>query len=128
MISPEIFDDERLYRSIFLSWWNFELERISAAAFLDDKGVSVDRASDRSLVDILASLKTRFRKHKLKAVASLTARQCRDADTYVFYSPSNNKYHSSIWNSETEILISLPKAFDLSLAVKFDYINETMTN
>ena len=127
IVNPEILNTERLYRSIFLQWWNFEQSQISPAAFIDSNGISVDRAENRRVEDIITSLQVRFKKLNLKAVVSLTAGQCRRLNTFVFYSRSNrNLYHSSIWNSETEKQLPISKAFDLSRAVRFDYIESKL--
>ena len=126
-MNPEILNTERLYRSIFLQWWNFEQSQISPAAFIDPNGISVDRAGDRCVEDIITKLQGRFKRLSLKAVASLTAGQCRRLNAFVFYSRTKpNLFHSSIWNSETEKLLPMSKAFDLSRAVRFDYIDDKM--
>lgn len=129
-ISPIIANSERLYRAIFLDWWNFKTRSISHAAFLDDKGVSVSRASGRPQSEMISDLRVRFsKKKKLKAVASLSAGACRKLDTFIYYSQhSKNIYHAAIWNSETEIALTQEKAFNLSRKVRFDFIDEQMNS
>lgn len=126
-LNPEIPNKERLYRSIFFDWWNFKRGEVSIAAFLDARGVSVDRTGDRIHNDIIENLKLRFRRSRLKAISSLTAGKCRKLDTFVFYSRSNrNLYHSSIWNSETEVELTYNKAYNLSKAVRIDFIDDQL--
>lgn len=127
MISSTITDTERLYRVIFLNWWNIELCAISPSAFIDDKGVSVDRIANRSKVVVIDSLKKRFHKKKVKAVCSLTAGGCRQLSTYINYLNSKNKpYHAEIWESETVIEISGLKAYDLSREARLDFLDEKL--
>ena len=131
-IPDAIPDEERLFRVVFFLWWNAKSKSVSPAAFIDDKGVSVDRMAHRSEEKVIGSLKHRFRdkprfdpKKRLKSIASITAGKCREINTFVFYSKSNRQlYHSSIWESKSVIKISFEKAFMLSRKVHLDYIKE----
>ncbi len=122
MLDSHIADDERLYRVIknIPSWWNYKRNKPSTAAFKDSNGISVDREGDRSNENCIKSLESRFRRY-LKAIVSLTGRECRNCDTYPLYSPSRkNNYHSLIHDGPETIEISSTKAFNLCNIVRID--------
>ena len=117
MLDEEINDDEILYRAIkpFPNWWDSENNRPTSAAFKDSRGVSVDRQGTRNEPEAI----TAFKKFELKAVVSITAKECRNFDTHPIYKPEpGNEYHSEIHGSLTEIQLTASQAKKLSRNVK----------
>lgn len=112
---------EILYRNIKKDSmnWDYEFDRPSFAAFINDSGLSVDILSDRNEEDLINSFKNRFYRDKEKVVAKITVEECLDICLYPVYKPSKkNKYHAEIHNSEHEIKISYDKAMHLVRTVK----------
>lgn len=104
----ETFEDgEKLYRSVYPPefkslYWEPD-GSVSSAAFYDRRGLSVTRGNFRSNDDVITYMKDNFKGR----VISVLAGDCRNADAYIKYCPSrNNKYHSEIHGSKTEIVLS----------------------
>ncbi len=119
-------DQERLYRAIklFPNWWKFETNRPSSAAFKDSRGVSVDRQGNRKPDDIIDKFKIKF---DLRAIVSLTAKQCRDSDTHPVPKPEpDNPDHGEIHGSPTEVTLTSGKARRLSKSVRIDYVTSNL--
>ncbi len=109
-------DYEELFRAVTESVSELIVDGIvSPAFFIDEGGLSVDRKGDRTPEQVVASLERRFRKYNpCKNAVVLTARQCRDADTYPIAKPTNNQYHAEIHDSKDIIEISTLKAMQLA--------------
>lgn len=127
MLKEHIEDEERLFRAIkpFPSWWKFDVNRPSSAAFKDSLGVSVDRQGVREINQVIERFKNRF---EIRAVVSLTAKQCRDFGTYPIAKPeTNNPEHAEIHGSPTEVTLTSGKARKLSKNARIDYFNSNLS-
>lgn len=109
-------NEEVLYRAFTLSKPNgFKDGNPTAALFLDENGVSVDRDGSRSEEDIIDRLKNRFKKQGYDCSIKISAEKCRECNTYPIPKPSRtNKYHAEIHQSETELCIDLFNALKLA--------------
>ncbi|HIS35971.1 TPA: hypothetical protein IAC10_04995 [Candidatus Scatousia excrementigallinarum] len=118
MDEQEIKDSELLYRVVKNSNPNCLIKgKLSAALFLDDNGVSVDRDGGRDEQAIINKFKDRFNRKKqdYKASAKITAKQCRDINTCPLPKANkNNPYHAEIWDSDTTPKIDIAKAMQLA--------------
>lgn len=77
--------------------------RLSSAALKDEKGLSVTRTYDRTLIDSVCWMRNNFK----GPVFSITVKDCNEVEAYVKYKPTrNNKYHSEIHRSNTVIELS----------------------
>ena len=117
MLDGKINNDEILYRAIktFPNWRDSENNRPASAAFKDSRGVSVDRQGTRDEPEVIKD----FKKFELKAVVSITAKECRNFGTHPIYKPElGNEYHSEIHGSPTEIQLTASQAKKLSRNVK----------
>lgn len=107
--------EEKLFRAVYppeivgLFWRNDGT--LSSAAFADPKGLSVDRAGDRSMDDVLASMQRRF----TGSIFYLRVKNCVEIGAVVKYLPSaSNTYHSEIHGSENTALLSKSQRLHLS--------------
>ena len=87
-------DDEKLYRAVLPNgmYWK-ENGKLSSAAFLDRKGLSVDRGNYRPDEEAVRDI----RHHLQGSVMSVTVEDCRTVEASVLYRPSRrNIYHSEV--------------------------------
>ena len=117
MEKNNIEDSELLYRMVRKSDPDAFIDgKPTAALFMDEGGVSVDRDGGRSEEEIIESFRYRFRKNnEFKTAVKIYAGQCRAVDT--FPNPVGNYkncYHAEIWESENKREISLLKAIKLA--------------
>lgn len=113
----KIEDSEMLYRAVRRSDPDgFIQGRPTAALFMDEKGVSVDRDGERSDQEIIETFKKRFGKRDdYKTAVKIGAGECRKIGTYPNpVGNKKNKYHAEIQESESEIVVSLFKAIQLA--------------
>lgn len=113
----KIEDSEILYRVVRESDPDgFISDKPTAALFMDEKGVSVDRDGERIEKEIIETFKDRFgRRNDYKTAVKITAKECRSVEAYP--NPIGNKkniYHAEIWESKDEKVISLFKAIKLA--------------
>ena len=103
-------DDEKLYRAVFPPEMA-ELYRkrdgtISSAAFVDPKGLSVERGYYRENTEVLSIMQKRF----VGRIICLYVKNCRDAGAVVLYRPTGkNPYHSEIHGRLDTPLLSKPQ-------------------
>ena len=92
----------------------------TAALFMDENGVSVDRDGGRLEENIIKKLRSRFgRRDDYYTAVKIGAGDCRDVDTFPIPTGNHkNKYHAEIWDSEEKRLISLLKAIKLAKLCK----------
>lgn len=100
MLSEFITDSETLYKAIKITvpnQWDIIKNQPTSAAFKDSKGLSVDRDGGRKVEVIISIFRKRF---ELKAVISLTAKDCRDSNTIPIAKPiQDNPFHAEIHSS-----------------------------
>lgn len=88
---------------------------LTSAVLKDPKGLSVDRLYDRAVDDAVNFMHS----HLCGPIVSFTVQDCDKVSAYVKYAPSfNNKYHTEVHGSETEVLLSDPQAHMLSKLAK----------
>ena len=111
--------DEKLYRAIYPPeimdmFWRKD-GTVSSAAFADANGLSVDRGFYRPDSEVVHLMKQRF----TGSIIKLYVKNCIDIGAVVRYAPSpNNKYHSEIHGSETNMLLSKQQRHYLSIKAK----------
>lgn len=98
--------DEELYRAVYPieiqpMFWK-ENGSISSAAFYDPKGLSVSRAGNRKVNDILNTMQRCF----VGCIVSFTYSQCKQIKAVVKYLPRYNKYHCEVHGSVENKLLS----------------------
>jgi len=99
--------EEKLYRAVFPPeiremFWK-ENGKVSSAAFLDKKGLSVERGNFRQDSDVLEKMKSFF----IGKVISVTVKNCFDIKAIPKYLPSERSvFHSEIHGSETVVILS----------------------
>ena len=101
-------------------FWDEEENRPSSAAFMDKKGVSVNRTGEtkKCYEKSLECLKNNLGE-RLRAVAELEVDFCVELGVYLKYCPEkDNIYHSEIHRSKSEILLTKSVARKLSKACK----------
>ena len=105
-------DSEVLYRAVVNKpdFWKKDTGGPSSALFKDSKGCSVDRDGGRSDEELIRLWQSK-RGRRDSGLVSLTALQCREADTFPKPDPiMENPYHALILNSPSEITITRSKA------------------
>ena len=110
-------DNEMLYRVLRKSYPSgFINGKPSAALFIDEKGLSVDRDGDRTEKQIINTFRERFGRYDDHDCAvKIQAGACRLAGTFPV--PTKNKcniFHAEIHESETQVPVSLSKAMLLA--------------
>lgn len=111
-------DEEILYRVVRESYPDaFVNGKPTAALFMDEKGASVDRDGGRTEEDIIASFKRKFAKYNdYKTSVKIGAGECRKIGAYLNpIGNGRNNYHAEIQESDTERVLSLAKALQLSM-------------
>lgn len=92
--------------------------RISSAALKDKKGLSVTRTYDRTVGESVKLMTQYFK----GAIVAITVQACNDVQAYIKYAPSNqNKYHSEIHGSETQVVLSSEQAFKLAKQATLEF-------
>ena len=112
-----ISDYEMLYRAVLKSNPSVYVNgKPTAALFMDDKGVSVERDGERSEEEIVETLTQRFRKNQgYENAVKIRAGVCREIGTYPNpVGNKKNKFHAEIHESEKIIPISILKALRLA--------------
>ncbi|EET62135.1 hypothetical protein BRYFOR_05799 [Marvinbryantia formatexigens DSM 14469] len=121
-MNPEkIENTEMLYRAVRISDPDgFISGKPTAALFMDEKGVSVDRDGERTEQEIVETFRKRFgRRNDYHTAVKIGAGTCRSVETCPY--PVGNKkniYHAEIWESEDERRVSLFKAIRLAQLCK----------
>src|SRR5699024_1073570 len=108
---------EQLFRKVILNpnFWKKETGRPSSAVFKDSKGVSVDRDGGRDQKQVIETFKNRFGEKNMKALVTLTVECCKEVDVFLKYAPvTDNKYHTEIHNTSTEVPLTSGKARKLA--------------
>lgn len=115
-----ISDEEYLYRVVRRSYPDSFIDgQATAALFMDDSGVSVDRDGGRSEKEIIDTFKRRFRKGEYATSVKLLTGECRKIGTYPLpIGFKHNIYHAEIHGSATEKQVSLLKALELAKICK----------
>ena len=100
-------ENETLYRAVFPPeinhiFWKDD-QHVSSAAFLDKKGLSVERGNFRSDKTVINDMRKTF----LGRIISITVQLCHEVDASVIYKPTKRSiYHSEIHGNKTQILLS----------------------
>lgn len=113
----KIEDCEMLYRAVRKSVPDAFIDgKPTAALFIDNSGVSVDRAGDRCEDEIVKSFVERFGKRDdYGSCVKITAGECREIGTYPNpVGNKKNKYHAEIHESAEIKKISFLKALQLA--------------
>ena len=105
-MNNRFYDNELLLRAVYppnkksLFWIN---GRMSSAALKDKRGLSVSRTYDRSKDEAVCWM----RSHYEGVITSISVTSCNEAHAFLLYCPSkDNKYHSEIHGSPTQIVLS----------------------
>lgn len=121
-LPDEFYADEKFFRAIpardpvMIS----ESGKVASVVFKDSLGVSVDREWHRSIKDAVNELRARLAVIQGKTiedykVVSVKKSDCDEVKVYCEYSPeTNNKYHSLIKKSSTEIQLTKSQARKLA--------------
>ena len=121
-LSPEIADDEFLYRGISNHQWDFQNNRITSAAFKDSLGVSVDRSGNRNNEACISRL---LQTKPFYAIGRLLVSYVREKSLLVKYLPTEyNEYHSEIHHSLTRVELTTGQARALSQSATVVYQQE----
>ena len=100
-------ETELLYRAVYPPeinhiLWKDELH-VSSAAFLDKKGLSVERGYFRSDEEVLKDMRKSF----IGKILSITVKTCHEINAKVIYKPTKRSiFHSEIHGSDTKIVLS----------------------
>ena len=120
-IPNEFKDTELLLRAIYPpeirpGFWTGK--RITSAALKDSNGLSVTRTYDRTTEIAVGWM----RKNYQGAIISISIHACNAVKAYPVYLPTrNNKYHSEIHGSPSEIELSDEQALILSREAVVEY-------
>ena len=111
--------NERLYRAIFppeiAAMFRKRDGSLSYTAFLDPRGLSVDRGYYRSDEEVRDNMKKRLN----GSIVRFHVRTCTEIGACIRYLPSkNDPYHSEIHGSEDSILLSRHQCFYLAKRAK----------
>lgn len=116
-MNPDFDYHEKLYRKVIIKpdFWKKSTGQPSSAVFKDSKGVSVDRDGGRLQNQVIDAFKNRFGEENMKALVSVTIEYCTEVDVFLKYAPiPDNKYHTEIHNTPTEIRLTSAKARKLA--------------
>lgn len=118
-----VFDsDERLYRAVLPAsciemYWKKD-GSLSSAAFLDKRGLSVERGDFRKEEIIISEMRQFFK----GCIASITVGQCIAVNAVVRYLPSKRSiYHSEIHGGENKVMLSSAQRKHLALQASIVY-------
>ncbi len=115
-MNDKFFGDEGLYRAVLPTemFWK-KNGRGSSAVFRDKNGLSVDRGDYRSDEEVKADMSKRLSGTIIKVRVS----NCLETEALVKYLPSrNNKYHSEIHGSESELILSASQRRHLAMCAQ----------
>lgn len=107
--------DEKLYWAVYppevaAMYWKRD-GSLSYTAFMDPKGLSVDRGDYRSDPEVKKDMKSRLN----GIIVKFYVRSCNEVGAFLRYLPSkNNRYHSEIHGSEDTVLLSKHQCFYLA--------------
>jgi len=108
VLSPELSEDEKLYRGVLEQFWDYQNDRPSSALFKDSNGVSVDRCNGRRPEDCVKDLNSR---RSFPRVASISVRDVTHVGAISIYAPvANNPYHCEIYDDSEKNKIGAKKA------------------
>lgn len=108
--------DESLYRAVYppelaSMYWK-DAEHVSSAAFLDKKGLSVERGNFRSDYEVVQNMKIYF----IGRIVRLAVRICNEINALVIYRPTKRSlFHSEIHGNEKSLVLSPSQRRHLSL-------------
>src|SRR5690625_3000135 len=126
MLSDEIQNNELLYRAIksgIPHHWKKDTNRPTSAVFKDSTGLSVDRKGDRTGDVIISTFQSKF---SIKAVISITAEECRNAETLPLAKPlPDNPYHAEIHRNEDNPSLTSGQAKKLSRLARIEYLHHS---
>lgn len=100
-------DNESLFRAVYppeinKMFWK-DNTHISSAAFLDKKGLSVERGNFRNEIDVVDDMKKSF----IGRIVSFAVKLCREINAEVLYKPTKRSiYHSEIHGRKDRIVLS----------------------
>jgi len=100
-------EEEQLYRAVYppevnKMFWKDD-NHVSSAAFLDKKGLSVERGNFRSDKDVVNDMRKNF----MGAIVSITVKLCHQTDATVLYKPTKRSiYHSEIHGTTKNIVLN----------------------
>ena len=100
-------ENEKLYRAVYppefnQMFWKDE-NHVSSAAFLDKKGLSVERGNFRSDENVVLEMKKFF----IGKIIAITAGNCHKANAKVLYKPTKRSvYHSEIHGGEKQTTLT----------------------
>lgn len=109
-------DEELLYRAVYppehsKMFWKGD-GHVSSAAFLDKKGLSVERGNFRNTTDVVSEMKKSF----IGRIISVSVKLCREVNASVLYKPTKRSiFHSEIHGSTKIPLLSSSQRRYLSL-------------
>lgn len=100
MLDDKFESEENLFRAIHHCHWDSEVNSFTSATFKDSTGCSVDRQSDRSIMESTNELLKS--KPNAIAVIRLTYEDCKSVEATVKYDPveKKNLFHSLILDSK----------------------------
>ena len=109
-------ENELLYRAVYPPEINHILwkdnQHVSSAAFLDKRGLSVERGDIRSDEEVLKYMRKSF----IGRFISVTVGLCHRINAKVIYKPTKRSiYHSEIHGSEKQIVLTPAQRRFLSL-------------
>ena len=110
---------ERLYRAVYPPeimpmFWK-ENGEISSAVFKDKRGLSVERAGDRSEDNVLYDMRLFF----YGTIISILVRDCCECKAVLKYLPTRRSiYHSEIHGEENRVLLSQSQCKHLAKSAK----------
>lgn len=100
-------NDELLYRAVYpieynKMFWKDE-NHVSSAAFLDKKGLSVERGNYRQESEVVSEMRKTF----IGSIISVTVKICKDVNAHIVYKPTKRSiYHSEIHGSNKTLVLS----------------------
>ena len=112
-------EKESLYRAVYPPeinniYWKDE-NHVSSAAFLDKKGLSVERGNFRLEKDVVKEMNKSF----IGKIVSVTAGICFRIKAIVVYKPTKRSiYHSEIHGDEKRVILSPAQRRFLSMNCK----------
>lgn len=112
-------DEELLYRVVYPPEFNKmfwkDNNHVSSAAFLDKKGLSVERGNFRSDKEVVDEMKKFF----TGRIVSLSVQLCRNIKASVLYKPTKRSiYHTEIHGSDKIAILNPSQRRYLSLNCK----------
>ena len=109
-------DDELLYRAVYPPelnnmFWK-DNGHVSSAAFLDKKGLSVERGNFRPNETVFSDMKKFF----TGRIVSFSVKLCRDVEAFIVYKPTRRSvFHTEVHGSKKQTVLSPSQRRYLSL-------------